>query len=390
MISPEQIYQKAHNQYGRFLNHFVLEKEFFPYEIKADKKPAQEFAQFSKEIEKLVDNSKEKLGYGYSIEWQKIQKKKLGIQTLPKKIYFNDKDDYLSFLNRIEEFCIFSKNINLIQQQLSGLHGWLARNVWKVIEYANSWPGIIKVCLYFLDNPFPDLYMRELPIEVHSKFIEEHKTILTALLNILLEEEQIDKKQKKFAQRFHLKYAEPSLRFLLLDKHIARQYFSGLSDLSVPLADFSNLKIPIECLIIMENKVNFANIENFLTLPAMNKTMAIFGSGFGVGQLKDVSWLKNKKIYYWGDLDIPGFHILAGLRKYLPGVESILMDKKTLDNFIIYAEPYRIDKWQQPPANLTIAEKEVYQYLQDQQLRLEQEKISHSYCIQQFIKIDGL
>lgn len=60
--------------------------------------------------------------------------------------------------------------------------------------------------------------------------------------------------------------------------------------------------------------------------------MVIFGLGYGVDVLKNVSWLKEKEIYYWGDIDTHGFAMLDQVRSFLPQTKSILMNENILLN----------------------------------------------------------
>ncbi|MGI6299138.1 MAG: Wadjet anti-phage system protein JetD domain-containing protein [Saccharofermentanales bacterium] len=41
----------------------------------------------------------------------------------------------------------------------------------------------------------------------------------------------------------------------------------------------------------------------------------IFGAGYGFDHLASASWLNQKDIYYWGDIDTHGFAILNQLRR---------------------------------------------------------------------------
>ena len=51
-------------------------------------------------------------------------------------------------------------------------------------------------------------YIRELPIDVHTKFIEENKPILKSLPHVLIPD-RIDANESVFEKRFYLKYAQP-------------------------------------------------------------------------------------------------------------------------------------------------------------------------------------
>nr|WP_221935062.1 Wadjet anti-phage system protein JetD domain-containing protein [Catenovulum sediminis] len=66
-----------------------------------------------------------------------------------------------------------------------------------------------------------------------------------------------------------------------------------------------------------------------MAFPPVNNAICIFGLGYGVQLLKEVNWLNQVAIYYWGDIDTHGFAILSQLRGYFPKVKSMLMDEAT-------------------------------------------------------------
>jgi len=57
------------------------------------------------------------------------------------------------------------------------------------------------------------------------------------------------------------------------------------------------------------------------------------GNGFAVRRLAEVPWLKEKRVLYWGDIDLSGFSILAQFRACHPHAESLMMDLKTWQAF---------------------------------------------------------
>lgn len=99
----------------------------------------------------------------------------------------------------------------------------------------------------------------------------------------------------------------------------------------------------------------------------------VWGHGFGVDVLKDVAWLKSKKIFYWGDLDAQEFQILSEIRTHFPQVESFLMDRETFDRF--YFEGIGTETNVEKVMCLTPEEKELFDFLRSGNYRLEQEKI---------------
>ena len=105
------------------------------------------------------------------------------------------------------------------------------------------------------------------------------------MLDVLILE-HLNNDEKQFEKRFNLKYSEPQIRFKILDKEISQIYFSGLDDLAIPISQFETLNLPIKKVLVVENKTTLYTTTTFLTLPKMDKTIAIFGSGYSVANLK--------------------------------------------------------------------------------------------------------
>src|SRR5690606_40331483 len=66
---------------------------------------------------------------------------------------------------------------------------------------------------------------------------------------------------------------------------------------------------------------------------SLHDALPIFGSGYGVSNLREVEWLLHVEMLYWGDIDVQGFEILSQLRQYFPHTQSVLMDSDTFDEF---------------------------------------------------------
>ncbi len=374
MITPQEIKKKAERKYISFLQSLVKQEPFEKLVIRGDKKYTKSSLQeFEREIQLIVSQSKEKNRFGYTLEFQKVKTKYLGTQDLPISIYFDSEVDFLQFLGTIKEVELFKVSVKKIIEAFPELKDWIIKNPTKVIAKQAEWESILKVCKYFKQNPKPNLYIRELPIKVHTKFLERNQSVIKELLDILISEHiKID--EKLFEKRFNLKYAEPQIRFKVLDQEISQKIFSGIDDLAIPVSQFEVLNLPIEKVIVLENKTNFYTA---LTLPKMNKTIVLFGSGFSVYNLKNVHWFKNKELLYWGDIDAQGFEILSQFRAYFSHTKSVLMGKQTFDKFFENdnGTPTNIST----KLNLTNEEQQLYDTLKKNNWRLEQEKIPFEY-----------
>lgn len=265
----------------------------------------------------------------------------------------------------------------MIRGQLPQLEAWLLRYPQRVIEQHGVWSELLTVCQYFLAHPRPQLYIRELPIGVHTKFIEQRRGIVRELLEQLLPIDAIMVEAITFEQRFGLREKEPPVRVRLLDAQLSKRYGLSLTELSVPAAQFAALDLlrGQRC-IVTENEMTF------LTLPPQRDTFALFGGGFMVSNLASIPWLTECPILYWGDLDAQGFQILARLRSHFPHVTSIMMDQATLSTFGEYCVESTPCTIQHLP-HLTPEEHALFVYLAENCLRLEQERISHAYALRQ-------
>lgn len=379
MISPNEIKLKAGRKYLSILQSMIEEKPFTQLVIRGDKSYTKSsLPEFEKEILLLISQSKEKKGFGYILDFQKVKTKYLGTQDLPTTIYFDSEKDLIKYLGKEKEVELFKMNYEKIIFAFPELKDWVIQNPSKVIQNQNVWEGILKVCIFFKQTPKPNLYVRELPINVHTKFVERNQSIIKDLLDVLISE-YVNTQEKQFEKRFNLKFSEPQVRFKILDKVISNSFFSGLDDIAVPISQFEKLNLPIQKVIVVENKTT---LYTTLTLPRMEKAIAIFGSGYGVYNLKNVNWFTNRELLYWGDIDVQGFEILSQFRGYFPQTKSVMMDKVTFDNF--FENDIGTLTNITTKLNLTNSENELYAVLKTNNWRLEQEKIPFDYVNRYF------
>lgn len=373
MITPAQIKEKALRQYSPYLNGLLRGVAFEEITIAFNKSHKNlSLTELDQLTQNLISESKMKKNFGYDIAFKEINTKHLSRQSLPQKIYFATEKDFLKFLGKEKEVQDLQKKVQQINGHFPELAQWVIDHPKKIIQ-ETDWADILKVCAYFKANPKPNLYIRELPVQVHSKFIETHQGIIKELLEIIISDD-VNWEETHFNKRFNLKQAEPLIRFRILDKQISRQFFNGLEDLSIPLSAFEQLTLPVKNVLIVENKTS---LYTALTLPQITNTLVIFGSGFAANNLKHATWLQQVNLLYWGDLDEHGFEILSQFRQHFPQVKSVLMDEHTF-NLYFEQDAGKPSKNTQP-LNLTQSERHLYQQIKDNNWRLEQEKIPYAY-----------
>lgn len=379
MIDPAGIRAQAERWWPQVLRAALTGAPIFPrYLTRIGKvKPRERLRDFQRvraAQDALIAQSKEQTGSGYVLEWMERDYRDIGRNRFIDAIRVPTLDDYLAIVRGRAAYDRFLKDAALIRRQAPELADWRPEHPLEIEKYHGRWPDLLRLVRYFLDAHEPGrYYIRELPVEVPTKFVESHQGILDSLLAAALPEDRV-RTGKTFEQRYGLKTRQPLVRLRLLDPDLGRTYFSGLTDLAIPLSDFESLNLPLRRLIVLENKTNYTNLMNFLTLPQCTGTAALFGSGFRVGLLRQARWLQKVELLYWGDIDAHGLQILSQLRGYFPHVRALLMDRDTFDAL---AE-YHVDA---PESNvvrlshLTAAEQALFDHLNARRLRLEQERV---------------
>lgn len=372
MITATEIKKKAERKYQDYLRSLVACNPFEPIVIICDKKPSASIAEYEKELKDIRSLSKEVKGYGYTIEWKKVNSKALGLQEFPDKVQFESSADFEHFLHKTNEVDCFRNNISTILTAFPMFQSWIEKYPMKVVDNDDKWENLLKVVTYFAKNPCPNLYIRELPIEVHTKFIERNKSIIRELLDVVISP-YVCEKETDFEKRYNLKYSEAIVRMRILDKDVASSCFNGVNDISLPVSQFCNLSIPVSNIFVVENLVNF------LTFPQVPDSIVVWGKGYAVSAIKDSLMLKTSVLYYWGDLDAQGFEILSQFRGYFPQTQSFLMDKYTFDTYFEgdSGTPGNVSI----ELNLTDTENALYEYIKNNNLRLEQEKIPQTLVV---------
>lgn len=379
IITPKNLKQRALKiwQRGDIHRAWLQKSTCFPLEIPlksiSSKSLLSDYSELQDAIYALrLDSQK----YAYLIIDKAITHRQLGEQKIPAVISFKTEAIFLSYLAKTAEFLQFQSLTEQSLQQDGLLLDWLIRSPFKVMQYAEVWPLLLKVCAYFEAHSKPDCYIRQLDITgVDTKFIEQHKSILSELLTQTLAESSYQAdinglKNNGFERRYGLRYDQPLIRLRILDESLAIQ---GLTDLTLTLSEFKQLNIAAKTVFVVENKVTM------LAFPDHPQSIVIFGLGYAVNLLADAQCLQGRTLYYWGDLDPDGLAILARLRQYYPQLKSLMMDAQTLEDFahlVVYAPAKSTEKALQ---YLTQAENELYQKLLQESLRLEQERINFTY-----------
>jgi hypothetical protein len=372
MLTPEQIRRRAKNQYEEFLRALCRAEDVFPLALfGAGLLRVDQYYETSKAITELRRHSKETVGYGYDITWVVRKFRRYGEQRVPENIYFATETDYVRFIGKSVEVEEFKKDYAKITAAFRELTSWCQRRPILVVRYHGVWQELVNVCAHLRQHGRPNCYLRELAVEVDTKFIESHKPILGELLPLVAPGIVRDS-AGSFEERFGFKRKAPLIRLRCLGDELASRCGIAFNDIAIPLETVRDIVAAAPVTLIVENEMTF------LTLPPIPSTLAILGSGDAVSNLAAFRTLEDTRIIYWGDLDVHGLEALSTLRSAYAQVESVMMDVTTLERFRSFAVPGSPSR---SKANLCLNanERKVYELLSDENLLLEQERIPLSY-----------
>ncbi len=147
MITAQEIRNKTDKKYISFLQSLVEQRPFEKLVIRGDKSYTKSsLPEFEKEIQQIVSQSKEKKGFGYTLEFQLVKTKFLASQNLPISIYFDTEKDFLKFLDKEKEVELFKSDVEKITNVFPELKEWIIKNPLRVITNQTEWDNILKVC----------------------------------------------------------------------------------------------------------------------------------------------------------------------------------------------------------------------------------------------------
>jgi hypothetical protein len=230
----------------------------------------------------------------------------------------------------------------------------------------------------------PGIYLRQVDLPgIHSKFIEQHRSTLADLLDLVLPVDAINAQVSggaQFARRYGFRDKPLRVRFRWLDPNATDWICGGDGDYTVSQGAFARMKPAVEHVFIVENEINF------LSFPAVANSLVVFGAGYGFEALAGADWLLNGKLHYWGDIDTHGFAILDQLRGQYPHAMSFLMDSQTLlahqAQWVVESQPTLRDLTLLSPDEGALYDDLRWRRLGDQPVRLEQERIDFGQVVQ--------
>lgn len=262
------------------------------------------------------------------IEMREFRHAVLGRNALPAEAWVDTLDDALAIVGKKRDTARYLELFDMVRTRQPALAGWMQAGPLRTLALEADWPQLLDVVAWLQAHPRPGIYLRQVDIAgVHGKFIESRRGVLGDLLDLALPAGAIDERGKGmagFAARYGFRDKPLRVRFRMLDPAHRLLDAAGEQDMTLDADSFAGLAPAASRVFITENEINY------LAFPAVADSMILFGAGYGFEMLEQASWLADRRLIYWGDIDTHGYAILDQLRARLPHVTSLLMDMPTL------------------------------------------------------------
>jgi hypothetical protein len=326
--------------------------------------------------EALRSQAKEKVGFGPRIQFDKASTRRFGPGSLPGAITFDTLEDLTRYIGKKAEADRIIEHGGIVTREFPATRAWTAKRLRLLAEGdMEMWRGITKVVTYFVQNPKPWVYPREISLGLHTKFVEQnHSPIIEILTHVA--PTVLNDPYTNWQDRLGLRSSSELIEGRFLDSalapHLPRHMLA-------PVKEWNRCAfVAPTWVLITENRTSL------LTLPALPGCLALLGKGYAVTRLAQIEKLHQTQTYYWGDIDQHGFEILASIRSHLPKTFSCLMDEDTLNECSDQASVENVDGTLPADfvsSHLLVTEKALWEKCVDHHLRLEQERIPRELVI---------
>jgi hypothetical protein len=311
-------------------------------------------------------------GY-YTVTTKARGARRTGANEIPDRMRIDSFDDLAGFLGTRAEARRHRELAEIAKEFAPQLYSWVVEKPMRALAHEAEFDRLLSCVRWLSDNADRDRYLREIDaLGVDTKFVERHRGILSELVDVVADR-VATADTADFAARHGFRGKPSRVRIRLLDPSASR-FPPGVTDVELRGDELSSDLFDVDRVFLVENEVTC------LAFPPIPRSLLVFGGGYAAARLRQLEWLRNTRLYYWGDIDTHGFRILGIVRSSFPAVRSMLMDRATL----LAHEAH----WDREPAkvnvhleHLTADEEALYRDLVEDtfgtSVRLEQERIRY-------------
>lgn len=317
------------------------------------------------------------------VDWTERRWSTLGQQKIPAAVTIESPGDLMVWVGQATTWRDECARAKLLLARWPHLAPRLPENFGMIADYTNQdFLRAMAMADWLVRHQDAGIYARQIPVAgLDTKWLEKHSDTVARLVASVLGQPR----GSDLHAMCQLRRRPSQMTIRLLDPDLKRAC-AGLENITAPIEEIAQLDIGIEQAIVLENVVTG------LALPALPRTVAILGLGNHISALGQLPWLQSARAIYWGDLDTFGFIILSRAREQVPHLQSLLMDRRTMDAHSELWVPEKAPYAGASPVGLTDAEARMYAWFHTaagQNQRLEQERIAWDFAEREVVNILG-
>lgn len=353
-----------------WLEQYVDEQAFAPLDYKLGV-PTQRDASFDiGELESWIHEWKALNIEGVEVIWRTVHWSWLGGERLvPDRLSIKSIEAFLNLMDPTQETLQLWQRAQVRVARMKSLdltnaaRSMAGLGMSLLDDDDDEFERVIGVGRWLLAHYPANCFVREIPVEgVDTKWLERHRRVVTV---IVTSESKHFFTAPNLFEAWGFKKVPSTVR--------VRHAHCFISE--IPAEDL--VQLPASILVKRKPKavVIVENLQTGLSIEVPEDVPIFMGLGFGLEALRDVHWLKNVPIFYFGDLDVHGLAILSALREQFKQAKSFLMDSETFEKWERFAieDPTKNIPLLLP--NLGDNERDLFERLVTNRLRLEQERI---------------
>jgi hypothetical protein len=369
--TPADVRETARKKLGAWLAGLIANDEFAPFRIPVRGPGAADLGARFDEVRRWAGEWERASRGPLRLEYKKVGGRTFGVNEIPSAAWLDSYGQVWELLGARAQARCLADLAEQTRASFPSLLPWLARRPLKALDLAAEWIQLLAIVGWIGSRDTSGLYLRQVDVPgVDTKFIGQHRGVLTELLDLQLPPERVNAAGEGFEDRYGFLRKPGYVRFRCCSR------IAGFSEMAVRADELTAPPTGTSRVFIVENEITY------LAFPLPADAIVILGGGYAVGLLEPLTWLAGPSIVYWGDIDTHGFAILDRLRRRFPHVKSMLMDRTTLlahrSQWVTEAVPTStaVD-------HLTPPELSLYRSLADGEfgaaVRLEQERVSFAY-----------
>jgi hypothetical protein len=272
---------------------------------------------------------------GLRLEHKAVGGRAIGTNKLPSRAWIDGYQQLWALLGVTGEVRRFTGLLTGTAARAPRIAGWMAANPRRVMASEGDWARIIEAVCWIDARSRPGMYLRQVDVPgVDTKFIESRRGLLAELLDLQLAAGRIDHAcpRSDFTGRYRFRRKPEYVRVRRPGRAGdapdplggAAGALGPFSELTVPANELAAASVPTGSVYVVENEITY------LAFPPAGDAVVMLGGGYALSGLGSLSWLQDRDLVYWGDIDTHGFAILNRLRQTFPHARSMLMDRATL------------------------------------------------------------